>query len=82
MGYVISEKIYWSTEISDLTLSARSDVCVFIILGSLYSGHSLTGRSLLVPFNLLSMKHNPLYVSNQSVPRCKLFPPPLQKPIS
>ena len=35
-------------------------------------------------FNILKTKHNLLYVyiRNQFVPRCKLFPPRLQKPIS
>jgi hypothetical protein len=32
--------------------------------------------------NLLNTKHNLLYMSNQSVPRCKHFPPQLYKPIS
>jgi len=32
--------------------------------------------------NLLKTKRNLIYIRNQSVPRCKHFPPWLQKPIS
>jgi hypothetical protein len=32
--------------------------------------------------NILKIKRNLLYIRNQSVPRCKHFPPRLQKPIS
>jgi len=30
-----------------------------------------------VSFNILKTKHNLLYIRNQSVPRCKHFPPRL-----
>ena len=30
-----------------------------------------------VILNFLKTKRNPLYINNQSVPRCKHFPPPL-----
>jgi len=33
-------------------------------------------------FNILKTKHNLLYIKNQSVPRCKHFPPRLKKPVS
>jgi hypothetical protein len=32
--------------------------------------------------NILKMKRNLFYIRNQSVPRCKHFPPRLQKPVS
>ena len=40
------------------------------------------GRSHSAKNNLLKTKRNLLYIRNQSVPRCKHFPPRLQKPIS
>jgi hypothetical protein len=35
-----------------------------------------------IRFNLLKKKRDLLYVRSQSVPRCKHFPPRLQKPVS
>jgi len=34
-------------------------------------------RNARICFNLLKTKSNLLYIRNQSVPRCKHFPPPL-----
>jgi len=39
-------------------------------------------RKYSVPFNLLKVESNMLYIRNQSVPRCKHFPPRLLKPVS
>jgi len=38
--------------------------------------------TLSIAFNLLKTKRNLFHIMNQSIPRCKHFPPRLQKPVS
>jgi hypothetical protein len=55
------------------------EICLFLFRVMLFKKEF---KHLTNKINILNKKFNLLYIRNQSVPRCKHFPPRLYKPIS